>query len=147
MSDANKFIAAIIRRPFDDAARGEFADWLDDQATERSEATPTPFAEYLRGPNPWLTGRLEVLAADVAAVAYLVLPSQVQRVDVPSAESSERNFALACFCPVREMSGFGLPSHAPVTLEFGPPQRGGDRFRLARGRCSHCGQVYCGVGV
>lgn len=48
MTDARSFLEAILAEPDDDNVRAVYADWLDEQAAEAHEPTPTPRAEFIR---------------------------------------------------------------------------------------------------
>src|SRR5262245_28444157 len=47
-TDGSALLAAILAHPDEDTPRLVYADWLDEQAAERSEPVPCPRAEFIR---------------------------------------------------------------------------------------------------
>jgi uncharacterized protein (TIGR02996 family) len=98
MTDDRKFVVAIFAARGDDTPRFVFADWLDEQAADRGEPTPTPFAAYLRRGWAWALEGEENCICDLVCMHYRVPPEEIKIVPALNIASEVSWYAMACEC-------------------------------------------------
>lgn len=148
MNDDRKFVAAIFAAIGDAVPRLAYADWLDERAQDRGEATPTPFAAYLRRAATWAVGGEQNRITDFVCLRYQVPPEEITVAAMGGDADRERYF-VPCKCGLApQPDGYADlladPSRfavAALMREQMEAADGGQRL-VWHGLCAACGRIH-----